>query len=165
MVTDGYIFVGLLALTIATIGMVVMQTFFGLLEVKKRRLQERLGAAPESAYESQFGPIALAEKPADLTGMLSRSAAVQSFHAKLARAYPGVVLRRFMMMIAGCAAFAGMLAFFGTQSLAAGVFLAGIAAMLPFLIVGSRCAKHQKVVEDQLPESLDFLARVLRAGH
>ena len=37
--------------------------------------------------------------------------------------------------------------------------------MLPFLIVSSKCAKHQKRVEDQLPEALDFLARVLRAGH
>ena len=165
MVSEGYIFVVLLALTIGTIGLVVMQTFFGLLDVKKRRLQERLGAAPESAYESQFGPIALAEKPADLTGMLARSTAVQSFHGKLARAYPGVVLRRFMMMIAGCAALAALLGFIGTQSMTAGIFLGAVAAMLPFLIVSSRCAKHQKVVEDQLPESLDFLARVLRAGH
>ena len=40
-----------------------------------------------------------------------------------------------------------------------------IAAILPFLIVSSKCAKHQRRVEDQLPEALDFLARVLRAGH
>ena len=45
------------------------------------------------------------------------------------------------------------------------MFFGVIAAMLPFLIVSSRCARHQKTVEDQLPESLDFLARVLRAGH
>jgi tight adherence protein B len=40
-----------------------------------------------------------------------------------------------------------------------------MAGMMPFLIVSSKCAKHQRIVEDQLPEALDFLARVLRAGH
>ena len=47
----------------------------------------------------------------------------------------------------------------------AAVKCGAIAGMLPFLIVSSRCAKHQKLVEDQLPEALDFLSRVLRAGH
>jgi tight adherence protein B len=103
--------------------------------------------------------------PQDLTGLLAKSPAVQQFHAKLARAYPGVVLKRFFLMIAGFAIFAGAFAFMGTRSTIAAGFAAAVAAMLPFLIVSSKCARHQKLVEDQLPEALDFLARVLRAGH
>ena len=49
---ESYLFVILLALTLATVGAVLVQVLFGLLEVKKRRLQERLGAAPETQYES-----------------------------------------------------------------------------------------------------------------
>ena len=161
---EGYLFIALLALTIATVSAVLVQILFGLLEVKKRRLQERLGAAPETQYESSYGPIAL-EQPKDLTGMLARSQTVQVFHGKLARAYPGVVLKRFFMMMAAFAVMAGALAFVGTQSLTAGVFAAAMAAMMPFLIVSSKCARHQRIVEDQLPEALDFLSRVLRAGH
>ena len=84
---EGYLFIVLLALTVATVAGVLVQVLFGLLEVKKRRLQERLGAAPESRFQSSssYGPIAMAEKQADLTGMLAKSAMVQSFHAKLAR--------------------------------------------------------------------------------
>src|SRR5207248_2746805 len=67
--------------------------------------------------------------------------------------------------IIGFAGMAGVLGFIGTRSLMAGLFAGAIAGMLPFLIVSSRCAKHQKLVEDQLPEALDFLSRVLRAGH
>ena len=163
---DSYLFIGLLSLTVATVAGVLVQVLFGLLEVKKRRLQERLGAAPETNFASAYGPIALAERPgANLTGMLARSPMVQAFHAKLARAYPGVVLQKFLMMIVAFAGLAGMLAFVGTHSIVAGIFAGAIAGMLPFLIVSSRCAKHQRLVEDQLPEALDFLARVLRAGH
>src|SRR5215216_6092941 len=114
---EGYLFIVLLALTVATVAGVLVQVLFGLLEVKKRRLQERLGAAPESRFkqDSSYGPIAMDEKPADLTGMLARSSTVQAFHAKLARVYPGVVLKRFLFMIIGFGGLAGALAFVGTQ--------------------------------------------------
>src|SRR5436309_4514019 len=141
---DSYLFIVLLSLTVATVAGVLVQVLFGLLEVKKRRLQERLGAAPESNFESVYGPIANAEKAADLTGMLARSPMVMAFHAKLARAYPGVVLQKFLFMIVGFAGMAGVLGFIGTRSLMAGLFAGAIAGMLPFLIVSSRCAKHQK---------------------
>jgi tight adherence protein B len=147
---------------------VLVQLLFSLLEVKKRRLQDRLGSAstpPEASYESLYGSITLAERPGDLTGMLGRSEAVQAFNTKLMRAYPGVVLQRFLFMIVAFALAAGVLAYIGTQSVVAAVFGGAVAGMLPFLIVSSRCAKRQKVIEDHLPEALDFLARVLRAGH
>jgi len=161
---DGFLFVILLAMTIGTVGIVLVQVVFGLMEVKKRRLQERLGAAPEATYESQFGPITL-DKPADLTGMLARSPAMLAFQAKLRKAYPGVVLKKFFAMIFGFALCSAMIAFMGTGSVTAAFFCGVVAGMLPFLIISSKCAKHQKIVEDQLPEALDFLARVLKAGH
>lgn len=162
---ESYLFVFLLAVTVATLAAVLAQVVFGLLEVKKRRLQERLGSAVESTYEqSLYGPITL-DRPSDLSGVLARSSTVQAFHAKLARAFPGVVIERFMFMIVGFAVMAGALAFIGTRSGIAALFAGILAGILPFMIVGSRCAKHQRVIEDQLPEALDFLARVLRAGH
>jgi tight adherence protein B len=162
---QNYLFVILLALTVATVAAVLVQVIFGLLEVKKRRLQERLGSAVEAEYESHYGPIANAEQHNDLGGMLAKSATMQAFHAKLARAYPGVVLKRFVTMIVGFSLGAAALAYLGTSSIVAAIFAAIVCGMLPFLIVSSKCARHQKVVEDQLPEALDFLARVLRAGH
>jgi tight adherence protein B len=163
---EGFLFIILLALTVATVAGVLVQVVFGLFEVKKRRLQERLAGAPdEMPMQSSYGSISLTDRPKDLTGMLARSALVQSFHTKLARAYPGVVLARFLMMIVTFAAVAGLLAAVGTRSAIAGVFAGVIAGILPFLIVGSKCAKRQRIIEDQLPEALDFLSRVLRAGH
>jgi tight adherence protein B len=163
---ENYLFILLLAATVATIAGVLVQVIFGFLEVKKRRLQERLGSSVEAQYESMYGPIALAERPTDLlTGALARSQTVQAFHGKLARAYPGVVLKRFIFMIVAFAVMAGAMAWVATRSPIAGILAGFACGMLPFLIVGSKCAKHQRIVEDQLPEALDFLSRVLRAGH
>jgi tight adherence protein B len=164
---DGYLFIILLSLTIATVAGILVQLLFSLLEVKKRRLQERLGSTTgpaDDSYESLYGPIAL-EQPGDLSGLLGKSEAVQAFNTKLMRAYPGVVLQRFLFMIVAFAVAAAVLAYIGTQSIVAAVFGGAVAGMLPFVIVSSRCAKRQKTIEDQLPEALDFLARVLRAGH
>jgi tight adherence protein B len=161
---ESYLFIGLLALTIATVGAVLVQVVFGFIEVKKRRLQERLGAAQDH-YESAYGPIASAEEGADLPTMLRHSTAVKNFHRKLGRAFPNVLLGRFLFLIAVLAGAAFLGGFIGMRSVAAGALLAIVACILPFMIVSSRVAKHQKTVEDQLPEALDFLARVLRAGH
>src|SRR5438105_1246534 len=96
-VGQSYIFVALLALTVGTVALVLMQVLFGLLEVKKRRLQERLGGAPEATYAAGYGSIRMDDKTTDIPSMLAQSHAVQAFHAKLARAYPGVDLKKFVL--------------------------------------------------------------------
>jgi len=103
---EGFLFILLLAMTVATVGIVLTQVMFGLLEVKKRRLQERLGSSPETQYQQSYGSITNDKPTADLTGMLARSESVRAFHAKLARAYPGVVLSRFLLMIVAFTAIA-----------------------------------------------------------
>ena len=161
-----YIFILLLALTVGTVALVLMQVLFGLLEVKKRKLQERLGGVPEAGYTAPgYGPITLADTRTTIPSMLAQSQTVQVFHGKLGRAFPGVDIKRFLLMIVTFSLTAGTLATFGMKSLMAGIFAGVAAGLLPFMIVSSRCAKHQKTVEDHLPEALDFLARVLRAGH
>jgi tight adherence protein B len=163
---QGYIFVLLLALTIGTVALVLMQVLFGLLEVKKRKLQERLGGAPEAQFDHQpaYGPITMTDTRA-IPALLSSSPAMRIFHARLARAFPGVDINRFIFMIVTFAVATAIVVWLGTKSYSAGMFCAIVAGILPFMIISSRCAKHQKNVEDQLPEALDFLSRVLRAGH
>ena len=156
-VGQGYIFVLLLALTVGTVALVLMQVLFGLLEVKKRKLQERLGGAPEAQFDHQpsYGPITLNDTRA-IPAMLASSPAMRMFHGRLARAFPGVDIRRFIFMIATFAVATAIVVWFGTRSYSAGMVCAIIAGILPFMIISSRCAKHQKTVEDQLPEALDF---------
>src|SRR4051812_24155780 len=113
---QGYIFILLLALTVGTVALVLLQVLFGLLEVKKRRLQERLGAAPESQYNNApgYGSIRMDDVRENIPSMLAQSQAVQAFHGKLARAYPGVDIKKFALMIVMFSVIAGLMAFFGT---------------------------------------------------
>jgi tight adherence protein B len=155
-----------LALTVGTVALVLMQVLFGLLEVKKRKLQERLGGAPEATFAGPgYGPITMAENRTTIPSMLAQSEAARVFHGNLGRAFPGVDLTRFVLMLGVFAIGTGTITFIGTASPTASAFAGFIAGMLPFMIVSSRVARHQKQVEDQLPEALDFLSRVLRAGH
>src|SRR5690348_5212507 len=121
---QSFIFIGLLALTVGTVALVLMQVLFGLLEVKKRRLAERLGAAPEANYAATagYGSIRMDDKTADIPSMLAQSQAVQAFHGKLARAYPGVDLKKFALMIVAFAITTGTLTFLWTQSIVAALF-------------------------------------------
>src|SRR3954463_15482088 len=95
---ESYLFIGLLALTLATVGAVLVQVIFGLMEVKKRRLQERLGAAHEQ-YESAYGPITTADEADNLPTMFRGSPTVKNFHHKLSRAFPNVMLGRFVFLV------------------------------------------------------------------
>jgi tight adherence protein B len=52
-----------------------------------------------------------------------------------------------------------------TQSVIVAVVGAALGAYVPFLVVTSKRNKRQRLLADQLPEALDFLSRVLRAGH
>ena len=42
---------------------------------------------------------------------------------------------------------------------------AAVGAYLPFFTVSSKRAKRQKKLASQIPDALDFLSRILRAGH
>jgi tight adherence protein B len=97
--------------------------------------------------------------------MLRRSSAVKNFHRKLTRAFPNVLLGRFVFLVAMLAGAAFVAGTVGMKSIVIGIGLAAAACVIPFVVVSMRVAKHQKTVEDQLPEALDFLSRVLRAGH
>ncbi len=46
-----------------------------------------------------------------------------------------------------------------------GLIAAGIAVMVPFWRVSAKCKKRLQTLDEQLPDTLDFLARILRAGH
>src|SRR5205823_8735649 len=52
-----------------------------------------------------------------------------------------------------------------TQSATIGVLGAALAGAVPFVMMQAKRSKRAKAVDDQLPDALDFLTRILRAGH
>jgi tight adherence protein B len=160
---EGMLFIILLAITVVTVAAMLMQMIFSLLERKKRALHQRLGAGRGQELETVYGPIASA---ADAQPeMLDQWSAFKSFNRKLKRAYPDLILARFMILVIGIAGMSFFAAYVMMQSSLAGLIAAAGASFIPFLIVNAKCRRRLRTMDDQLPEALDFLSRVLRAGH
>jgi tight adherence protein B len=58
-----------------------------------------------------------------------------------------------------------MIAFLITDTLLITLLATVAGAYVPFFVLASKRAKRQRALSDQLPEALDFLARILQAGH
>ena len=52
-----------------------------------------------------------------------------------------------------------------TNNMVIGAVAFVLAGYLPFLMLSSKRGRRQRALAMQLPEALDFLARVLQAGH
>jgi tight adherence protein B len=154
----------LLALTAAMAGWIVTQLISWIATRNKQRLQERIGAVREDGTPVTHS-IVLPKANDDLDVALANRSLLRGLKRKLAQAYPDVGLTRFLMIafILAMAAF-GCMAIV-TESVAIGVVCALLMGMLPFMQLSMRHSKRKRMIEDQLPEALDFLARILRAGH
>ncbi len=154
----------LLALTAATAGWIVTQLISWIATRNKQRLQERIGAGRDDGSGAAHS-IILPKANDELAKALASRSLFRGLKRKLAQAYPDVGLTRFLLitMILALAAF-GCMAIV-TDSIAIGVVCAAMIALLPLVQLNIRHGKRKRMIEDQLPEALDFLARILRAGH
>lgn len=154
-------FLILIAAAATIAGWGLMQLIYGLMGANKRRIQERLIAAKgEQISETYRSIIKPAEELRKAQGHLMRG-----FARKLNRAHPDLSMKGFGVIVCMIAVGAFTAAAFVTAQLMVGVLAAVMAGSVPFLVVNSRSAKMQRIVDDQLPDALDFLARILRAGH
>ena len=154
----------LIASAVAAVVWVVAYVLATMSAGRKRKLHQRLSAETRSDSLSQvMRPILLQEQTTGLPRILNQFPPVQALQRRVAQAFPEMPLARFLLIDA----------FLGLISLAIGgllggalpaVVAGGLAAYLPFMVVSIRRNRRQKRITQQLPEALDFLSRVLRAG-
>ena len=90
---------------------------------------------------------------------------VQSLNRKLLVAAPGTSLGKFLLLAGAMAVVTFFVAFAVGGSLYVSAAGAAAAGYLPFVYLNAKRNKRQRQMADQLPEALDFLSRVLKAGH
>jgi tight adherence protein B len=83
----------------------------------------------------------------------------------LLQSYPDISVAKFVGIAAGVAAGAAMIVFAITGAVPATLVSAALGAYVPFLFVAAKRNRRQKLLADQLPEALEFLSRIMRAGH
>jgi tight adherence protein B len=172
---DGILIPILVAGTVATLvwGLVAVVTGIGAGDRKK--LQERLtgeGRTDAQGFSSTTGSIANGTKSitfqlqvVGVPAFLADRPFIQALNRRMLQGYPEKTFGKF---ITTCAIYGAV--FGGLSLVVTASFLVGFLALLagfyaPFLILNMKRNKRQRHIAMQLPEALDFLTRVLRAGH
>ena len=134
----------------------------------RRKLQQRLsveGRQDGSAGAAGGRSIIVQLEVQGLPEFLARRPFIQRLNRHVVQAYPDQPLVRFLAKAAAYAVVFGTVTLLITTSLPVGLAAGAAAGYVPFFLLGARRAKRQRQISLQLPESLDFLTRILRAGH
>jgi tight adherence protein B len=160
-----YILIALVA------GLLVLGLIFliqGFTDTDKRKLSARLSSGDERVDANTVTRRSIIVQQMESAGLppgLANMKAMQGLHRRVMQAYPDLPLPRFLLIVAGMGVITFLLVGLLADSMLMGAISGGVAAYIPFFLVNSRRNKRQRTLADQLPDALDFLARILKAGH
>jgi tight adherence protein B len=162
---DGLLLPILIALSVGLLVFAVAQIATGGGVAEKRRLRQRLSTERYSASAEAERSILLQQQEQGISALLVQFSPLAALQARLRHAFPETSLAKFLGISLGGTAVVALMAFALSASPVVALIAGGVGLYIPFLVVSSRGAKRQKLLADQLPDALDFLSRILRAGH
>jgi tight adherence protein B len=162
-----HLFILLIAFAVALLVWGVAQAIAHWMDSDRQRLQQRLS----SEWRSDVGALhhrSVRMNQPELRGVpefMAKRPFFQRLNRKLLYAFPEAKLTRFLAFTL-CL---GMIAC-SIITLAMDSILMGVGSMFacwyaPFLVLKTKSGKRQRLLGGQIPEALDFLSRILKAGH
>jgi tight adherence protein B len=164
---DGIILYILIAAVAVLFGLGMIFLMQGLTDGDKRKLSQRLGSDERvdgQAVTRQSIVIQQMES-AGLPPALAKIKLLQKMHGRVIQAFPELPLARFLLIVSAMGFVGFLIAWVVADSLIMGLMAGAIAGYLPFFAMNSKRNKRQRQLADQIPDALDFLSRILRAGH
>ncbi len=158
------IFVSLIAATAMLLAWGVCQIALNLAGAEKRKLQQRLSQGVSLPRDTARS-ITLQSDVRGLSAVLIRYRLFAALYRSLVQACPDLPLARFLGIVLATAVGAFALGGVFMNSLVVGTLAAVLGAYAPFLVLSARRNRRQRLLAEELPDALDFLARILRAGH
>jgi len=135
---------------------------------EKKKLQQRLSSEnPLLGGESGYKKKAI-RKNLELkgwSGKLIKLPGMAGVQHSLEQAWPKLPLAKFLAVSVILAVVGFIVAWAIIGSFLLATIACAVLAWLPFMILAMRRNKRQSRLADQLPDALDFLGRILRAGH
>src|SRR5688572_7242727 len=158
----------LIAAVVALFAWGIVAVFSGGSDDKKKKLQERLTAEASEQQNSRSAlplSITLQMEAGGVTAMLIKMAPFQALYRRLVQAWPEMTLATFLGIsgVAGLGAFVVTMAVVGLLSVAGPAGAVGF--YLPFFALGQKRSRRQNAMTVQIPDALDYLSRVIKAGH
>jgi tight adherence protein B len=139
----------------------------GFADGERKKLQDRLASDDrlDTAMASRRSIVHQQMEASGLPPGMAEMPIFQWLNRRLIQAFPEWPLKKFLYIVGGLSISTGLIVYVFADSalLGLGGFAAG--AYLPFFTVASKRNKRQKLISNQIPEALDFLSRILRAGH
>lgn len=157
-------FLILVALAAGALGFALTQLIIVLTRWEKRRLQMRLKDTFQFDLTPTFTPVTIQKRP-EQERLLGNWSLARKWRTRIQAAYPDVTLARFMMLVLLVGLGAGVGVYVLSATAVGAVMAAVLAASIPFINVNARRMRRNQQLNDQLVEALEFLSRVLRAGH
>lgn len=155
----------LVALTVASLAWGLTQLAIELTRSDRRKISQRLTSEFNETLADQRRSILLQMEASGVSARLARVALFQKVYRNLIQAFPQVTLTQFLAAAAGLGVVSSVLGTCVFDSLVIGLAAFAGGAYLPFVVLSGRKTARQRRITEQLPEALDFLGRVLRAGH
>ena len=158
----------LVAATVALFAWGAVSVVTAALDPERKRLKNRLNAdakRPGAAGSAGQKAIVYNTEAVGFSAILTKWSPLDTLHKRLLHAWPELSVAKFLMIALGCGVLSAMTFGVVTFSIPIACGAALIGASIPFIVLTAKRAQRQKTLANQLPEALDFLCRVLKAGH
>lgn len=164
---DAYLLPAIIAAVTGLFAWGVVCLIQGMTDGEKRKLAERLGSDErmDTAANTRRSIITQQMEASGLPPGMAAMPIFQGLNRLLIQAFPDWSLLRFLYIVGGVSVGSLFVVWAVSDSVIMGLIAAGIGAYLPFFTVSSKRSKRQKLIANQIPDCLDFLSRILRAGH
>ncbi len=164
---DGMFLPILIAIITILVVVTIWQVVRALTDPDKRKLKERLSTEGTRSGSTGSMPLSITmhQEATGLSGKLVQLGPLQGLYRQILQAWPDLSLTTFLSVCIGLAALFGILTFAVVGAPIVAIVAAFIGGYIPFLLLSRKRSKRQQLLSNQLPEALDFLSRILKAGH
>lgn len=157
----------LVAVTVILLIWGIYQVVGGLSDERKK-IQERLsgeGKATEGFDPATLTVVRRQRQIGGVSGTLAYLPFMRGIADKIAKTWPSFSLAKFSFIAIGAAVMGFAIMFVVTGTVLIGSVCGLVFGAVPLILLNNAANRRQRDFLDQLPEALDFLSRILRAGH
>jgi len=161
-----YLTMILMAGSITVLFWALFQWMTQAMDGEKRKLQARLSGETRAIEIGQSNKALLRETDVSgFSGKLVEIPKLREIYRRLELAWPQLSLPMFCNISVGLFVITAIVTWAFTGSMIMALGGGALAGSLPFIMLNARVNRRNRMLNDELPEALDFLSRILRAGH
>jgi tight adherence protein B len=157
----------LVAITVIMLIWGIYQVIGGLTDERKKVLERLSGEGkPTDGFDpSTLTVVRRVRKIGGLSGFLAHVPFLGGIANRIMQVWPKFSLAKFIFITLGMGGLGFSIMFVVTGTPVLGSAVGVVFAAVPLILLNNSYNRRQRDFLDQLPEALDFLSRILRAGH